>query len=64
MSFILTDFYEYVTTNSENVLKIPTNLKEMQDALNLYKTLCDECSEKNSDISEIKDHFEVMGENE
>lgn len=47
--------------NVKKILKLPTNLKEMQESLNLYKVLFDACTEKEMDIVEIKDHFEVMG---
>lgn len=33
----------------------------MQESLNLYRVLSGACSEKEIDIVEIKDHFEVMG---
>lgn len=53
--------YKYVTNNAKKILRPPTNLKEMQESLNLYKVLCEACTEKEIDIIEIKDHFEVMG---
>lgn len=55
------DLYNYMTNNAKKILKPPTNLKQMQEALNLYKVLSDACSEKETDIVEVKDHFEVMG---
>lgn len=33
----------------------------MQESLNLYKVLSESCAEKETDIAEIKDYFEVMG---
>lgn len=57
----ITGLYKYLNNNSKKILKLPTNLKEMQESLNLYKVLCEACSDKETDIIEIKDHFEVMG---
>lgn len=53
--------YNYMTKNAKQILKLPTNLKEMQESLNLYKVLFEAYTEKETDIVEIKDHFEVMG---
>ncbi len=53
--------YEYITNNAQKIMKLPTNLKEMQESLNLYQVLSEACTEKEIDIVEIKDHFDVMG---
>lgn len=33
----------------------------MQESLNLYRVICEARTDKETDILEIKDHFEVMG---
>ncbi|XP_037045747.1 dynein heavy chain 2, axonemal [Bradysia coprophila] len=61
---LINDLYEYLTVNANKILKPPANLKQMQESLNSYKILSEACVEKEIDIVEIKDHFEVMERND
>ncbi|CAH0554839.1 unnamed protein product [Brassicogethes aeneus] len=56
----LQHIYNYVTTNSEQIMKKPTNLQEMQDAIRLYDKLKNEIPILEEMFPTIKEKIDVL----